>query len=275
MAKAAQSLDPTAARYFVEVGGCGQPTHAEEIEMFTAYRQAQTEERLGTSHTRRKQARERKVELGQKIAKGYLRFVIKQARNKTRDPELIKELISQGNIGLMIGIEKFDVTRGTRFLTYAASWIQVNMQEYLQKQGTVHVPNHTRKAMRRTRVLETKEIAKGTLHAYSSEEPVVGPIDGVAIEAPNDVEQEAIVAESNLFVFMRDAELSRCERFVLTLAFGLRGPEMSTEDIRQTLYEADGSLFTLDQLKALIQGGMRKIRELLNDRGVTSLQDIY
>src|SRR5438094_6817521 len=43
----------------------------------------------------------------------------------------VSELISEGNIGLMQGVKKFEPERGFRLATYAMWWIKASMQEFI------------------------------------------------------------------------------------------------------------------------------------------------
>ena len=67
-------------------------------------------EQLVTSHLR----------LVSKIAMGYRGYGLP-----------VSELISEGNIGLMQGVKKFDPDRGFRLATYAMWWIKASIQEYI------------------------------------------------------------------------------------------------------------------------------------------------
>ncbi len=71
---------------------------------------AKAAEQLVTSHLR----------LVSKIAMGYRGYGLP-----------VSELISEGNIGLMQGVKKFDPDRGFRLATYAMWWIRASMQEFI------------------------------------------------------------------------------------------------------------------------------------------------
>jgi hypothetical protein len=268
------AVDATTTKYFNEVSRHKLPSLKEERELFTAYKAAQTRSELGSTHKERVEASQEKAAIGQKIACGYLRFVILQARRKTNDPQLLKDLISQGNVGLMIGVERFDLGHKVRFLTYAASWINVCMQEYLHKLGTVHVPSHTRKEMRRRRVQNVAKETTGSVKDFTFEEPNMTPIDGVTITAEDDTETQACSRECNMFDYMEQAALSRAEKLVLAYSYGLRGVEMKSDEIAQFLYELDGSLFQPEALDEMREIAIQKVRSLMAAKGIAAIRDV-
>ena len=61
----------------------------------------------------------------------HLRLVIKIARGFTGYGLPVSELISEGNIGLMQGVKKFEPERGFRLATYAMWWIRASIQEFI------------------------------------------------------------------------------------------------------------------------------------------------
>lgn len=62
-----------------------------------------------------------------------LRFVVKIASEYTKYGVGLKDLVQEGNIGLMTALKKFDVDKGLRFITYAVHWVRHFMQEYIIK----------------------------------------------------------------------------------------------------------------------------------------------
>lgn len=269
------SSDPTSAQYFHEVGRYKLPSAKEERELFTRYKAAQTRSELGHTFAEREAGTRERVELGQEIACGYLRFVMREARRKTNDPQLLKDLISQGNIGLMIGVERFDPARNVRFLTYAANWIKVCMQEYLHKLGAVHVPSHMRKEIRRRRLQGTSQINQGSLQDFTFEEPATTPIEDVVLLADANTEESAKAGECNMLDYMEQAALNRAERLIMTYMFGLRGSEINSEGLVQFFYELDDSLFSILEIEALRKSGMEKLKSLMAAKGIAAMRDIW
>ena len=68
---------------------------------------------------------------GDKIVTSHLRLVAKIAMGFRGYGLPVAELISEGNIGLMQALKRFDPERGFRFSTYAMWWIRAAMQEYI------------------------------------------------------------------------------------------------------------------------------------------------
>lgn len=62
-----------------------------------------------------------------------LRFVVKIACEYRNYGLGLKDLIQEGNIGLMTAVKKFDPDKGVRLITYAAWWIKSHIQEYILK----------------------------------------------------------------------------------------------------------------------------------------------
>lgn len=70
-------------------------------------------------------------EAAQILVQSHLRLVVKMA-GKYRNYGLpVADLISEGNVGLIRAVKKFDPDKGFRFSTYAMWWIRANIQEYI------------------------------------------------------------------------------------------------------------------------------------------------
>jgi RNA polymerase sigma-32 factor len=66
-----------------------------------------------------------------KLVTSHLRLVTKIARDYRGYGLPISEAISEGNVGLMQAVERFEPEKGFRFATYAAWWIKAAIQEYI------------------------------------------------------------------------------------------------------------------------------------------------
>jgi len=70
-------------------------------------------------------------ESAHKLVTSHLRLVAKIAMGYRGYGLPVGELISEGNIGLMTAVKKFDPERGFRLATYAMWWIKASIQEYI------------------------------------------------------------------------------------------------------------------------------------------------
>lgn len=61
-----------------------------------------------------------------------LKFVVSIAKQYQGTGVSLADLISEGNLGLIKAVNKFDSTKGFKFITYAVWWIRTNIQEFVR-----------------------------------------------------------------------------------------------------------------------------------------------
>ncbi len=115
MAKALTQFSPEASlsRYLQEIRKFPMLEHGEEFMLAKAWSEhgdSEAAHKLVTSHLR----------LVAKIAMGYRGYGLP-----------LGELISEGNVGMMQAVKRFDPDRGFRLATYAMWWIRAAIQEYI------------------------------------------------------------------------------------------------------------------------------------------------
>jgi RNA polymerase sigma-32 factor len=92
---------------------------------------------------------DRDPEAAERLVGGYQRLVVKIARDYRAYGLPFADLISEGNIGLMQAVDKFDVDRGFRLATYAMWWIRAAVTDYVLRQSSLvrTVTNENRKKL--------------------------------------------------------------------------------------------------------------------------------
>jgi RNA polymerase primary sigma factor len=77
------------------------------------------------------------------LIRANLRLVVKIARDYSGYGVSLNDLISEGNIGLMQAVERFDPEKGGKFSTYGAWWIKQSVKRALANQSkTIRLPVH-------------------------------------------------------------------------------------------------------------------------------------
>ena len=115
--RAGEALD----KYLVEIGRVPMISVEEEIEL------AQKIKKGGREGERAKD----------KLVKANLRFVVSVAKQYQHQGLGLTDLIDEGNIGLVKAAEKFDETRGFKFISYAVWWIRQSILQAIAEQSRI------------------------------------------------------------------------------------------------------------------------------------------
>jgi RNA polymerase primary sigma factor len=240
---------------------------------------------------------EEEVELAQRIKKGdraalekltkaNLRFVVSVAKQYQNQGLTLPDLINEGNLGLIKAAEKFDETRGFKFISYAVWWIRQSILQALAEQSRiVRLPlnqvgslNRINKALSRfeqenERTASPDEIADA-LDLPKDKITDTMRVSGrhISVDAPfqegednslldvleNDDSPNAdntLISESLMKEIERSlATLTERERDILKMFFGIGIQEMTLEEIGDRLG------LTRERVRQIKEKAIRRLR---------------
>jgi len=217
---------------------------------------------------------EEEVELAQRIRKGdtsaieeltraNLRFVVSVAKQYQNQGLSLPDLINEGNLGLIKAAEKFDETRGFKFISYAVWWIRQSIMQAINEQSRiVRLPlnqvsslSKYKKAVAKfeqeferkpspEELAELLELPKDKVmntmrvsgRHVSVDAPFVTGEDNSLLDVLENSDSPRADAALLNESLSREIErafstLTERERTILKLAFGIGIPEMSLEEI--------------------------------------------
>ncbi len=255
---------------------------------------------------------EDEIRLAAKIKKGNaaarsemvrcnLRLVVKIARDYQGLGLPLLDLISEGNIGLMKAVERFDPAKGGKLSTYAAWWIKQSIKRSLANQSkTIRLPVHLVdkiSKIRRVAVQMSEELGREPTDDELAEEVGINPakisqlktaaIRPASLDAPigddESTEFGEIVGDSEAmdpFELLRDKDLrdevgdlleslDDRERSIINSRFGLDGEKPST-------LEEVGERFgvTRERIRQLQNIALHKMRKALSKKEKPTLEAI-
>ena len=241
------------------------------------------------------------VELAQKIHKGdqralnklvraNLRFVVSVAKQYQNQGLSLNDLVNEGNIGLVKAAQKFDETRGFKFISYAVWWIRQSILQAISEQSRIvrmplnqvgfqsklskAIVNFEQENERRPSVQELADIletdeekVREALGTNGKKVSVDAPFqdeesgslidimtDETAPATDNKMERESLSKDLDAAL----GTLSDRERQVLKMLFGIGCNEMPADEGANTLS------LTRERVRQIKERALKRLRESNN-----------
>ena len=241
---------------------------------------------------------EEEVELAQRIKRGdqealdkltraNLRFVVSVAKQYQNQGLSLPDLINEGNLGLIKAAEKFDETRGFKFISYAVWWIRQSILQALAEQSRiVRLPlnqvgsiNKINKAVQKfeqeherqpspeeledilnmpsEKIADTMRVSGRHISVdapFSSDDDSNNLLDVLPNEDTPDADNTLVNESLNTEIDRALSTLTDKERDIVKSFFGIGCPEMTLEEI------GEQSGLTRERVRQIKEKAIRRLR---------------
>ena len=225
-----------------------------------------------------------------RLTRANLRFVVSVAKQYQNQGLALNDLIDEGNLGLIKAAQKFDETRGFKFISYAVWWIRQSILQAISEQSrivrmplnqvgfqsklTKAIVNFEQEFERRPSVAELVDLLETDISKVQEALGTNGK--KVSVDAPfadddsnclidimtddsapgtdNQMEKESLSADLDAAL----KTLSDRERQVLKMLFGIGRNEMTAEEVANTLN------LTRERVRQIKERALRRLREADN-----------
>ena len=223
----------------------------------------------------------------EKLTRANLRFVVSVAKQYQNQGLALNDLIDEGNLGLIKAAQKFDETRGFKFISYAVWWIRQSILQAISEQSrivrmplnqvgfqsklTKAIVNFEQEHERRPSMQELADLletdvekVRDALGTNGKKVSVDAPFqeddsnalidimtDADAKGTDDKMEKESLSTDLDSALSM----LSERERVVLKMLFGIGRTEMTAEEVANSLN------LTRERVRQIKERALRRLRE--------------
>ena len=268
-----ESLD----KYLAEINHIPQITAEQEVELAQAIRKGGK-----TGKTAK-----------DKLVTANLRFVVSVAKQYQNKGISLADLINEGNVGLITAAEKFDETRGFKFISYAIWWIRQSILQAISEYSNIvrrplnqvalssKIKNATNEYLQKHQrhpsaeelsdiiSIEIDKIEKAILaepHVTSIDAPIKDGEDTVMadmLSSSSDFATDRKVNHDSMcadLIQLMCSVLSDKEKTIVTQSFGIGCQERALDDIGQDMG------LTRERVRQIRERGLDKMRQSNNSR---------
>jgi RNA polymerase primary sigma factor len=240
-----------------------------------------------------KLAREGDSIAADKLVTANLRFVVSVAKQYQSTGDLLDDLISAGNLGLIEATKRFDETKGFKFISYAVWWIRQSIVQYISENNkTIRIPSNKININSKLKhissdleqILERKPTMNEISEAYflKFEEPITESTvyevlycnvsassldakvtnnddagtmhDFISGNGLEEVTSSLTKADLKFTILQVSEKLSKIERYVLLSYYGINCEEKSLHEIGETLE------LTRERVRQIKEKCLRKLK---------------
>lgn len=225
----------------------------------------------------------------EKLTKANLRFVVSVAKQYQNHGLSLLDLINEGNLGLIKAAEKFDETRGVKFISYAVWWIRQSIQQAIAEKGNMvkmslnqietikkisHASNHLEQVNERCpsldEIAEELDIEKGGIGKVMQASKHHLSIDSSINDAKGNSFLDIIASDDSMQIdsdFVKGSlkeEIARLlnvlddrERVVIESFYGIHQADITLTDIAMKCN------LTRARVRQIKEKAIRKLRKIL------------
>lgn len=223
----------------------------------------------------------------EKLTKANLRFVVSVAKQYQNQGLSLPDLINEGNIGLLKAAEKFDETRGFKFISYAVWWIRQSILQAIAEQSrVVRLPlNQVGSVNKINRILnqfeqenerrpsvdeiadktdiphdKIEDVLKVNTHQVSVDAPLsdsegTSMLDFMQGDADHETDSELVMESLREEISAALNVLNERERNVVEAFYGINQPECTMEEIGKKYG------LTRERVRQIREKAIRKLKQ--------------